>query len=288
MAIADKLELALKALSLSRAGLAAAIGVDKSVAGRWVSGKVTPSSHNLAKISRLIAEHFPDFTMLDWERDMDGFAEAIGVKKSSAPLMGAGTLWPLLPEGLAREAAHASQERTKAYEGFWLTTRPSSDLPGQFLHDVTLVRRNSEGFLEFDSGVEGFFYRGTAIGINQQLYYFAADDAFGAVSMGIFNGVSRHRADLADGVILTTLRDAGASPTASSIVMERIGNLSGDPAADEAKFRELVKNQRLVAEAGSIDPKIAKHLHDAANAPGMLRMLFSQSISRGPLVTPDQ
>lgn len=280
--------MALKALSLSRAGLAAAIGVDKSVASRWVSGKVTPSSHNLAKISRLIAEHFPDFSMLDWERNIDDFAAAIGARKSTPLEMGAGTLWPLLPENLAREASHAAIERTKAYEGFWRSTRPSSDLPGQFLHDVAMVRRTSDGFLQFKSGVEGFFYEGTTIMIHQQLYYFAADDAFGAVSVGIFNGVSRQRADVLDGVLLTTLRDAGASPTASGIVMHRIDDLSDDLDVDEEKFAELVRNQRLVAEPDSIDPEIAAHLHNAHNAPGMLRMLFSQSISRGPLVTPDR
>jgi len=288
MEIAEKLEYAMKALSLSRAGLAAAIGVDKSVAGRWVSGKVNPSSHNLAKISRLIAEHYPDFSMLSWESELDDFAAIFGAKQTSSGDKGTGTLWPLLPENLAREAAHAATDRTKAYEGFWRTTRPSSDLPGQFLHDVALVRRNADGFLEFESGVEGFFYRGTAIMIQKQLYYFAADDAFGAVSMGIFNGVAGKRAEIIDGVLLTTLRDAGASPTSSSIIMQRIDDLSDDPSGDDAKFRELVKKQKLVAEPNSIDPKIAKHLHGAANAPGMLRMLFAQSIARGPLMTPDQ
>ena len=288
MDIADKLEMAMKALSLSRAGLAAAIGVDKSVAGRWVSGKVRPSAHNLAKISRLIATHYPGFTMLDWERDIDGFAEAIGLKKTEQSAMGARTLWPLLPENLARESAYAAIERTKAYEGFWRTTRPSSDLPGQFLHDVAMVRRDADGFLTFKSGVEGFFYEGTTIMIQQQLYYFAADDAFGAVSIGIFNGVSRQRADVVDGVLLTTLRDAGGSPTASGIVMHRIDDLSDDAEADEEKFKQLVKNQKLVADADSVDPEIAEHLHNAHNAPGLLRMLFSQSISRGPLMTPDQ
>jgi len=275
----------MKMLSLSRGGLAAKIGVDKSVAGRWVSGKVHPSDHNLAQISRLVADHLPGFTMLDWERELTEFTNLLGVGSlTQGPR--ASTIWPLLPEKLAAEATHAATERTKAYEGIWRTTRPSSDLPGQFLHDVSIVRRDADGFLKFVSGVEGFYYEGSAIMVRQQLYYFAADDAFGAISFGILSGVPRQRAEVVEGVILTTLRDAGASPTASSYIMHRIDNLSDDAEADDAKFKTLVENQQMVAEPGSVPDDVAAHLHNAANAPGMLRMLFAQSMSRGPLAGP--
>lgn len=280
----QKLDLAMKMLSLSRVGLAAAIGVDKSVAGRWVSGKVHPSAHNLARISQLIAEHIPHFSMLDWDRDFDDFAAFIGASPNTGPSQSK-TIWPLLPPKLAAEATHAAIDRTAAYEGFWRTTRPSSDMPGEFLHDISIVRRDRDGFLSFRSGVEGYYYEGSSVMVNQQLYYFAADDAFGAISMGIMNGVTRGRAEVLDGVILTTLRDAGASPASSGIVMHRIGDLTNDPAADDAKFRTLVENQKMLAPPGSVPKEVADALHKAANAPGMLRMLFTQSISRGPIIT---
>ena len=281
----EKLELVMKVLSLSRAGLASAIGVDKSVTGRWVSGQVKPSSHNLAKISQRVAEQLPAFTMLDWEREPSDFMAFIGASSNPAT-QNARNLWPLFPPKLSAEAKHAATERTKAYEGFWRTTRPSSDVPGQFLHDVSIVRRDSEGHLTFQSGVEGFYYQGSTVMVQQQLYYFAADDAFGAISFGILNGVSRGRADIVDGVILSTLRDAGASPTASSLIMHRIGDLSDDPDADDTRFRELAETQKMLAPEGSVPQDVADHLHRAANAPGMLRMLFTQSMSRGPLVDP--
>ena len=278
-----KIELVLKLLLLSRAGLAAAIGVDKSVAGRWVSGKVKPSAHNLARISQLVAEKRPQFTMLDWDRDYDDFAAFLGVGRDEVGL-GSNTIWPLLPPKMSAEATYAAKERTAAYEGFWRTTRPSSDVPGEFLHDISIVRRDKDGFLSFRSGVEGFYYDGSAVMVNQQLYYFCADDVFGAISMGIINGVPRGRAEVMDGVLLTTLRDAGASPAASGIYMERIADLSGDPEADEKKFRELVENEKMLAPPGSVPADVAEALHNAANAPGMLRMLFNQSLSRGPVI----
>jgi hypothetical protein len=281
---ASKLELVMKVLSLSRGGLAAAMGVDKSVAGRWVSGSVKPSSHNLAKLSQVIAKDIPGFTMLDWERDAEDFAALVGVQTGTT-LQPSKTIWPLLPERLAADARHAAKELTRAYEGLWRTTRPSSDVPGQFLQDVAIVRRDENGFLSFRIGVEGFYYSGSAVMVHNQLYYFAADDAFGAISFGILNGVQRGRADIIDGLILTTLRDAGGSPAASGIVMHRIGSLTDDEAADDATFAHLVENQKLLAQEGSVPNEVVEHLHALANAPGMLRMLFATSQARGPLVT---
>ena len=70
---AKKLELVLKVLSMSRSRLAADLGVDKSVVGRWVSGAVQPSAHNLSLLSGLIAQHIPGFTTLDWDRGLPAF-----------------------------------------------------------------------------------------------------------------------------------------------------------------------------------------------------------------------
>lgn len=50
----EKLGLVLKSLSMSRGRLASELGVDKSLVGRWVSGTVTPSSHNLKNLTRLL------------------------------------------------------------------------------------------------------------------------------------------------------------------------------------------------------------------------------------------
>src|SRR3954468_22049479 len=46
-----RLSLALQALNFSRAQLSAAVGVDKSLVSRGLSGQMAPTSHNLARIS---------------------------------------------------------------------------------------------------------------------------------------------------------------------------------------------------------------------------------------------
>ena len=60
-----RLELILKALSLTRGRLAAELGVDKSLVGRWVSGAVKPSALNLERLTAFVARRQPGFTLLD-------------------------------------------------------------------------------------------------------------------------------------------------------------------------------------------------------------------------------
>src|ERR1700733_85997 len=82
MANADfgaKLNLVLKAFSLSRGRLAAELKVDKSLVGRWAAGTVTPSAHNLAGLTGLIAKRLPGFSLLDWDLGIAGLAERLGV-----------------------------------------------------------------------------------------------------------------------------------------------------------------------------------------------------------------
>ena len=57
---AAKLDLVLRALSLSRGRLAAALGVDKSLVGRWTSGAVTPSDHNLSRLTQFVPGNIQD------------------------------------------------------------------------------------------------------------------------------------------------------------------------------------------------------------------------------------
>ena len=75
-----KLDLALKALSMSRGRLAADLVFDKSLVGRWASGAVMPSEHSLSLLTQLIASKRSGFTMLDWDRDIEGLAGVFGVE----------------------------------------------------------------------------------------------------------------------------------------------------------------------------------------------------------------
>lgn len=278
----QKLDLVLKALSLSRARMAADLAVDKSLVGRWASGKVRPSAHNLARLTALIAGRRPGFTLLDWDRDLDGLATLLGVEASVSP-----QVFDWVPPAIFAEAVQGTAIRGAAYEGIWRSTRPSSDLPGRFLHDHLLIRRAANGLLSFRTGVEGVSYEGWALLLQHQLFSVAADRAHGTLLFSIFNGVARQKAEVLDGVTLACLRDAGGSPAASTCLLERIADLTGDPVADDRAYEALVAAQGSpLAQEASIPDAVWAHLIREADPAsmglgGLLRMYFGQSMARG-------
>jgi hypothetical protein len=284
-----KLTLAMKALSISRAGLASQLQVDKSVVTRWISGVNKPTGHNLAGLSTVIAARRPGFTELDWDRDLEAFRHALGVAEI-APDVGSpapgGADW--LPPEVLREAIATTSLTGSAYEGFWRTTRPSFDLPGRFLHDRVLIRRGESGLLNFQLSVGDMQFKGVAFPSRTQVFGFCADPLTGIFLFVIFNGVLRYRADVMDGLSLTLQRSGGGTPMACAVLMERTGVLSDDPAADLERLKALAQHDPLAPE-GSVTPAIAAHLlrdvGPAAKAAGgdlLLLMPFVQSMARGP------
>lgn len=77
-----RLALALDALNMSRSQLAAALGVDKSVISRWVSGQMAPGGNNLARVSALFARQKPGFNVTHWTSSMADFENALGLAAS--------------------------------------------------------------------------------------------------------------------------------------------------------------------------------------------------------------
>jgi transcriptional regulator with XRE-family HTH domain len=79
-----KLDIALKALDLSRTRLAKLVGVDKSVASRWVSGASVPSAANLRALTNTLKKQLPGLSLADWELGIEAFAAKLGVSASAA------------------------------------------------------------------------------------------------------------------------------------------------------------------------------------------------------------
>ena len=282
---AEKLKILLKTLSLSRAGLAAGLNVDKSLVGRWASGAVIPSEHNLSLLTQFIAERVDGFTMLEWERDLPAFSERLGITTGTGqPNSMAG--W--IPDALIEEATRGAKRRATSYDGIWRSTRSSSDLPGRFLHDITLIRSDDSGIIEFSSGIEGVRYHGRAMLLQHQLFSIAADEDAVTMMFGIFNGVARQKAEVLDGLSVATLRDAGSSPACSSVVLHRIADLTGDRDGDHALFEASVAAQNPLAPEGSVPQDIIDHLANTttSDAPGLMRMFFQNSMARGPQLDP--
>lgn len=287
----SKLLLALKALSLSRGRLAAELAVDKSVVSRWLSGRQAPSGENLANLTHLVAQRRPGFTLLDWDADLDTLATRLGVAAETA----AGAFGPLagwLPDAVLREAQALTALRGADYEGFWRTTRPAIGLPGRFMHDQVLIRRADNGFLTFRLKVEDMLFEGWTFPTQTQLFSLAADARSGLFIFSIYNAVLRHKAERLDGISMTIQRLGGGSPVAGANIMDRTGDLSGDVAADDARFEELAAANPLAPE-GSVPPEVSAHIFRnfgptemARGGPALLSMPFAESWSRGPHLAP--
>ena len=254
IAFSANLRLVLKALSMSRGRLASVLGVDKSLVGRWASGAVRPSSHNLERLTHLVAERRHGFTLLDWEREPAELADLLGV---TVPHEAPKFVAPEVP-GLAT-ARMMTDLRGAAYEGFWRVTRPAVVAPGRFCHDHGFIRRGGTGLLEFQLGNPDFRFVGWALPFEGQLFC-VASDPFGTMpSFLVVNGVPMPKADLLDGIILTAF-NALRLPAAYPIILERIGDLSGNFEADDARAADLMAANDQFAAEGAVPDHIRHHL----------------------------
>jgi transcriptional regulator with XRE-family HTH domain len=282
-----KLTLVLKALSLSRGQVASLLEVDKSAVGRWLTGAVKPSSHSLAQLSAVVAEKVPGFAVVDWDRSLEALAQQLGVAPDVAPPSRAVRLAATLPARLVDELLDTTAMRAAAYEGFYRSTRPFAQFPGQFIHDHIMIRREESGVLGFIMGAGAVFVKGWVLRQQNQLFIIAAEQTSGALGFGILNGVNSTEAGAMDGIVLNCSLDAGRTPTASAIFVERIGELSGDSVADDALIAALGA-QVPVAPEGSVPEDLARHLvRDigpsslAAGGDWLLSMPIARTMSRG-------
>lgn len=282
---AAKLEVVMKALSLSRGRLAADLGVDKSVVARWVTGAVTPSEHNLASLTALVAQKQAGFTMLDWDRSADGLVALFGGETARPATLQDDTLG--YPPGVIEQARTTTERRGGAYEGFWRTTRPSMLMKHRFFHDRGMIRREPNGLLSIQFGGAGLLFTGWMLPAEGQLFVTVYDTVGYTPIFLILNGVPLPKASILDGLVMGAALNAARSPSAYPIILERTGDLSGDRAADDAACAELLQQDPL-APQGSVPDHIERYLirdigPEAERKGGDLFLLapVATSLSRG-------
>jgi hypothetical protein len=134
---------------------------------------------------------------------------------------------------------------------------------------------------------DGVKVDGLILLLQNQLFVVSAELTSGAFAFAILNGVSTVQAGMLDGLMLWCSLDPGRTPTASAILLERTGDLSGDQAADNARFAELARAHPLAPE-GSVPSHIVKHLTPelgpsqiARGGDLLLSLPLSRSLSRG-------
>ena len=262
------------------------MGVDKSLVGRWCSGNTNPSAYNLDRLTKFVAARCPGFTMLDWQTDLPALAARFGVEPPRPPADDSMPAWDWLSPTLLSEAQTNTRMNGEAFEGIWRTTRPSADTPGRFAHDHMLQYRSGNGLLRYRLGVWRLRFDGWALPIQNQLFSMASDPVSGVFIFSIVKGVARRKAMVLDGISLTCLRNTDGDIVATPCIFERVADLSGDAAADEARF-EACMEQPIHSDPASVPDDIRAHLLPdvgpaAAAAGGELLMLmrFANSMSK--------
>lgn len=241
-AFSGKLGLVMRALSLSRVALAHDLAIDKSLVGRWLSGAVHPTEHNLAKLTVLVAARIPEFRLADWFGDLAIFAGRFGLPAPQSPTSVEGSLAEFFGPFLERARGEALR-RGSAYEGFWRSARPSLLMTDRLFHDYALIRGAANGLLEVRIHGAGLTFTGWAMPSEGNLFGWLQDPVGMTPMSLVFRGVALPRAMVLDGLILLAGLDPTRTLGALPILLERVGDLSRDPAADDARCIALTEDE---------------------------------------------
>ncbi len=274
---------------MSRGKLASVLGVDKSLVGRWAAGAVHPSHHNLSRITAVVADRFPGFSMLDWERDLPQFAERIGIDPSAARIEQPLPAVQGLPVQFIDRVRRNTEHRGTAYEGFWRTSRPSVLMPHLIFQDHGMIRVNANGLLEVRMGGAGLFFHGWMMLSDNNLFVIIHDSVGQTPLFLIFNGVQLPRAEVLEGILLMAALNASRTPAAVPILLERVGDLTGDREEDDAICDQMIKRQPSVSIDEISDANRAYLMRDVGSAAaakgGDLFLLASGQLTRGSTST---
>jgi hypothetical protein len=184
-----------------------------------------------------------------------------GADPSAIPAMSA--VRPvLLPTAIWDRMVATAAVRGEGFEGFFRSTRPHPRMPGRFLHEHIMIRRDPVGLLRLAMGSAKNLVDGWVIPLHGHCYCI--------------------------GLVLIPGADQGYSPTATAMLCERVGELSGDREADDKRFAELASQNPLAPE-GSIPENIRKHLARdfgpeqlARGGDWLLTMSLARTMTRGP------
>ena len=283
--LAAKLDMLLKACSLSRVALAQQVGVDKSLVGRWVKGTIHPGEHNLTRLTAVFQTYFPDLTLADWYEEPAVLAKRSGIAYRAGLIPGP----DLKADGPFAKIMAASEPeiefRAKAYEGFWRTTRPSLLMQDTLFHEYGIFRRSDDGMIEIVMEGQGLTFTGWMFPMLGNLYVFLFDPVGRTPLIVLMKGVTLPRAMSMEGLLLLSALDPARTPAVFPILLERVGDLSGDREVDDARMREIIESPPEPMEPVSDAEREAMIYREigpeAVKAGGNLFMTVAGTLSRG-------
>ena len=240
-----KLALVLKTLTISNGRLAADLAVDKSLVGRWVSGAVKPSSHNLGRLTRHLAQRVEGFSLIEWE---------MPIAELRARMNPARTMETPRPRDIG-DVPHARaqslievQREGAAYPGLYAHFRKAFRNTGEILVELMIIWRDGDRLL-FRSFDPSFSHTGEILIVRHQMFFVGEDDARAdGLMFMIVNGVGGRKAYRLDGVAMSVAGDRQRTPGACVTVMQRIADLETDSTAPGTRCPD----RRLYSDEGGL------------------------------------
>ncbi|HMS95706.1 MAG TPA: helix-turn-helix transcriptional regulator [Tabrizicola sp.] len=240
-----RLRLALGRANLSPASLGAAVGVDKSVVSRWVTGKVRPTQHNLTRIAAVLAARLPGFSALTFDLPDAGFLEFLDPKSNRADPGALAQSLPI-PFDLLTSARKETERRGMEYVGTYTLYYWAFGRPGQFAR-MALMLRIDNGLIEARYGAEGYSFCGWALLLLNRMYLIMAEERFEAMTFLVLNAGQQPSATFITG-ILTGPAEGLLVPTSGAVVLVRSGDVTADRSADLARVEQASRCSALVDE----------------------------------------
>jgi transcriptional regulator with XRE-family HTH domain len=274
---AAKLAVICKRLNWSRAKLAQQVAIDKSLAGRWLSGASRPTGNNLMRLTDTIVRALPDFGAATWDLPTAMLARQLGGalppdEGPSSASRGTPAAEPSLLPSLRTFARFIEDIDYLApvYEGFYFMWFTASTGSGTICRRRARIVRRGSALLITASG-HNFEYDGAFAVSGDRLYGIAENPRFAGPVYCILNGSSGRHATLMTGLTLFQSTIPGqfgvvCLPTA----LEYQAPLSGDAAADERTWAELATRHRdfeLGENEAEVPEAVRRALHVVVGAP---------------------
>src|SRR5882724_4264807 len=215
-----KLGLIAKRMNWSGAKLAQEVGVDKSIAARWLNDRSRPTANSLMLLTKAVVQSIPGFTQSDWELPLEQFGMRLGLDGAALarPAGARGTV-QLRLEGLKFPPV---AEWGKPYLGLWAGFYQSVTNGGRPLLCAGRFFIDDLG-LRFSFTTGDFAGEGPALASRSHLQCLIdVGPLHDRLAFFIFNGVHAPRALAIDGVVSVMAGDSTGTPTAMTMFLLRI------------------------------------------------------------------